>query len=294
MAIFATYLATYGFPGFVSVNLATMDAAAALRSMPSNMTDETRVLARLDGRMTNAPLSVALASLGLESALPVRTFFSWQGKRNYEGRWWSSTVRSHVGFESLLERDFLLSADHDRDVVGVASQPFAFLWPRGTEGSRGHVPDFFVRLRDGTGRVVDVKPAGRVRSAERQFSLTREACAAAGWDYQVFTGLAEPRASNLRWLAGYRQDRFAPSGIAASVLVDSFTPETSLAAGVRRAAKALGTDESIVRAQVLHLLFTGVLDVDLDAALTQDTPVSPGVAPKACAAWNASSREAAS
>lgn len=60
------------------------------------------MLTRLDGRMTNAPLSAALASLGLESALPVRTFFSWQGKRNYEGRWWSSTVRSHVGFESLL------------------------------------------------------------------------------------------------------------------------------------------------------------------------------------------------
>lgn len=294
MAIFATYLATYGFLGFVSVNLATMDAVSPLRSLPSNMTDETRVLARLDGRMANTPLSGALASLGLESALPVRAFFSWQGKRNYEGRWWSSTVRSHVGFESLLERDFLLSADHDRDVVGVASQPFAFLWPRGTEGSRGHVPDFFVRLRDGTGRVVDVKPAGRVRSAERQLGLTREACAAAGWEYEVFTGLAEPRASNLRWLAGYRQDRFAPDGNAAAVLVDSFNPEASLTGGVRRAAKALGADEGIVRAQVFHLLFTGVLAVDLDVALTQDTPVSPVEAQTAGSAWEAGSREAAS
>jgi hypothetical protein len=294
LASFATYLATYGFLGFVSVNVATMVAAAALRSMPSNMTDETRVLARLDGRMVNTPLFGAVASLGLESALPVRAFFSWQGKRNYEGRWWSSTVRSHVGFESLLERDFLLSADHDRDVGGVASQPFAFLWPRGTEGSRGHVPDFFVRLRDGTGRVVDVKPAGRVRSAERQFGLTREACAAAGWDYEVFTGLAEPRASNLRWLAGYRQDRFAPDGPAAAVLVDSFCPEASLAGGVRRAAKALGADEGIVRAHALHLLYTGALAVDLDAALAQDTPVSPAVAPRAGSAWEAGSREAAS
>ncbi|BAS09032.1 hypothetical protein AHiyo4_24540 [Arthrobacter sp. Hiyo4] len=62
---------------------------------------------------------------------------------------------------------------------------------------------------DGTGRVVDVKPAGRVRSAERQFGLTREACSAAGWEYVVFTGLAEPLASNLRWLTGDHQDRFA-------------------------------------------------------------------------------------
>jgi hypothetical protein len=47
--------------------------------MPSNMTDETRVLARLNGRMANTPLTGALASLGLESALPVRAFFSWPG-----------------------------------------------------------------------------------------------------------------------------------------------------------------------------------------------------------------------
>lgn len=242
--------------------------------MPSNMTDETRVLARLDGRIANAPLSGALASFALESALPVRSFFSWQGKRNYEGMWWSSTMGAHVGFESLLERDFLLSADHDRDVVGIASQPLAFLWPHGTAGARDHVPDFFVRLRDGTGRVVDVKPAGRTRSAERQFGLTREACEAAGWDYEVFTGLSEPRASNLRWLAGYRQDRFAPADTVATLLADSFAPEASLVGGVRRAARALGADESIVRAHVLNLLFTGALAVDLDAPLTQDSPLS--------------------
>ncbi len=66
------------------------------------MTDETRVLARLDGRMVNAPLSAAVASLVLESVLPGRAFFSWPGKRNYEGMWWSSTVRSHVGFTAMF------------------------------------------------------------------------------------------------------------------------------------------------------------------------------------------------
>ncbi|WP_427017759.1 TnsA-like heteromeric transposase endonuclease subunit [Pseudarthrobacter sp. P1] len=253
------------------------------------MTDGTRVLARLDGRMANAPLSGAVSSLVLESALPVRAFFAWPGKRNYEGLWWSSTVRAHVGFESLLERDFLLSADHDRDVVGIASQPFALLWPRGTRGSRWHVPDFFVRLRDGTGRVVDVKPAGRVRSAERQFGMTREACEAAGWDYEVFTGLAEPRASNLRWLGGYRQDRFAPEDAAAAALADSFAPKASLAAGVRRASRALGADEGIVRAHVLHLLFTGALAIDLDTPLAQNAAVSSAAAPVAAAAWEAAS-----
>jgi hypothetical protein len=271
-----------------------MDAAGALRSMPSNMTDETRVLARLDGRMANVRVSTALSSLALESALPVREFFAWRGKRNYEGLWWSSTVGSHVGFESLLEREFLLAADHDREAVGIASQPFALLWPRGTEGARSHVPDFFVRLRDGSGRVVDVKRPDRVGSAQRQFELTREACGAAGWDYEVFTGLPEPRASNLRWLAGYRQDRFAPDAAAAAVLAGSFVPEASLAAGIRRAARTLGADEGIVRAQVLHLLFTGALAVDLDAPLTQAAPVCAAGAPTEGSVWEVGAREAVS
>ncbi|MDQ1593979.1 MAG: hypothetical protein QOH40_535 [Arthrobacter pascens] len=74
--------------------------------------------------------------------------FPWLGKRNYGGSWWSNTTCSHVGFESLLERDFPMLADHDRDAVGIASRPFAVLWPKGTERARGHVPDFFVRLSD--------------------------------------------------------------------------------------------------------------------------------------------------
>jgi hypothetical protein len=36
-----------------------------------------------------------------------------------------------VGFESLLERDFLVLADYNRDVAGFASQLFAVLWPEG-------------------------------------------------------------------------------------------------------------------------------------------------------------------
>jgi hypothetical protein len=156
------------------------------------------------------------------------------------------------------------------------------------------VPNFFVRLRDGTGRVVDVKRPDRVGSAQRQFELTREACEAAGWDYEVFTGLAEPRASNLRWLAGYRQDRFAPDAAVAAVLAGSFVPEASLAAGVRRAARALGVDDPIVRAQVLHLLFTGVLAVDLDVPLTQAAAVCAAEAPTAGSVWDVGAREAAS
>lgn len=233
-----------------------------------NATDSVCVLGRFGAGIANAALGDVVASREFESALPVRSFFSWPGKRNYEGSWWSSTVRAHVGFESLLEREFLMLADHDPEVVGIASQPFALLWPKGTEGARGHVPDFFLRLGDGTGRVVDVRHPDRVDSAERQFSMTRRACEAVGWEYEVFTGLEGPLASNLRWLAGYRLDRFAPPASAVPAVVEVFSPGASLAVGARRAARVLRLEPSMVLAYAMHLMFTGVLDADLSRPLS--------------------------
>lgn len=247
----------------------------ALTSLPVNATDSVRVLGRFENGFFDAQLPGDVVSRPFESALPVRSFFAWPGKRNYEGSWWSSTARRHVSFESLLERDFLMLADHEPDVVGIAAQPFALLWPKRTEGARGHVPDFFLRHGDGGGRVVDVRHPDRLSSAERQFDLTRETCALLGWEYEVFTGLREPFGSNLRWLAGYRQDRFVPPVTAAPVIVEAFSPATSLAAGARRAARALGLDSSVVQAYALHMLFTGVLDADLDQPLCLDSQLAP-------------------
>ena len=55
---------------------------------------------------------------------PVRGFSWYAGMRHYPGWWWSSTRGDLVGYESLLERDRLMLADFDRDVVAIASQPF--------------------------------------------------------------------------------------------------------------------------------------------------------------------------
>lgn len=229
--------------------------------------------------MFSATLQGDVASKRFELALPVRSFFAWPGKRNYEGSWWSSTVRAHVGFESLLEREFLLSADHDEDVVGIASQPFALLWPKDTKGARGHVPDFFVRLADGGARVVDVRHPKRLAAAERQFEMTREVCGQIGWDYEVFTGLVEPLASNLRWLSGYRKYRFTPPPTAAQAIVEAFSAATSFSAGVRHAARTLKLDSSMVQAHVMHFLFTGVLNADLGQPLSLDSELAPGPVP---------------
>ena len=59
----------------------------------------------------------------LEECLPVRGFASYKGQRNHVGRWWTGTSGGHVGYESWLERDWLVLLDFDADVVGIGSSP---------------------------------------------------------------------------------------------------------------------------------------------------------------------------
>lgn len=50
--------------------------------------------------------------------------------------------------------------DFDPAVIGIASQPFWLSWPA-AGGVRRHLPDYFVRVGDGTGLVIDVRPDER-------------------------------------------------------------------------------------------------------------------------------------
>jgi hypothetical protein len=248
-------------------------ARSALRSLPRNATDVTRVLLRFAGGVRNDAVSAEVASLPAEDALPIRQFFAWPGKRNYEGVWWSSTNRGHVAFESLLEREYLLTADAAVEVVAVAAQPLALLWPHGTIGQRNHVPDFFVRLESGDGRLVDVRAPDRVAKNATQFAMTRQVCDEIGWQYEVFTGLPRTRWHNLRWLAGYRHDRHAPGGDTAGAIREGFATPVTLGTGLRRTSASTGLPLDVVTANVLHLLWRQQLVVDLSTPLSMTSEV---------------------
>src|SRR6201996_8733646 len=101
------------------------------------------------------------AGVRLEDAAAIRGFHFEKGQRSFAGWWWLATTGSHVGYESFVERDHLMLLDFDPDVTGVASQPLCLRWRDGSGRSRRHVPDFFARLRDGRGLVVDVRPDDR-------------------------------------------------------------------------------------------------------------------------------------
>ena len=140
-------------------------------------------------------------------------------------------------------------------------------------GQRNHVPDFFVRLASGDGRLVDVRAANRVAKNAAQFAMTRQVCDEIGWQYEVFTGLPRVRSQNLRWLAGYRHDRHAPGGDTAGAIRECFAAPVTLRTGLRRASTSTGLPSDVVTAHVLHLLWRQQLVVDLSTPLSMTSEV---------------------
>lgn len=122
-----------------------------------------------------------------------------------------------------------------------------------------HAPDFFARMADGTGVVVDVRPDERVTAeAEDSFAVTAQACEVAGWGFRR-VGRVEPfLAANVRWLSGYRHPRCGNPDVGRDLL-DAFGQARELGDGVADVG-----DPIAVLPVLFHLLWTHVLHADLD------------------------------
>lgn len=244
------------------------------RSLPRNSNPErSMILARIGGQPVSEVVldDQAVSLIRFEDAEPIRKFYAWPHRRVYDGLYWSSTTRSHVEFESLLEREFLMTSDFDTEVADISAQPLAILWAYRKRGPRHHVPDYFVRLSDGRGRLVDVRRPDKAE--DEQFEMTRALCAQIGWDYEVFTGLPAQREVNLRFLAGFRADRYQPEEPLIGLLQDCYSPATSFKAGLLRAVRQTKVAKEQVHGHVLWMIFHSLLLLDLDAPISMDTPV---------------------
>lgn len=158
---------------------------------------------RLDGvhRELNAS---DVGDVAFERCDPVRSFPSWRGKRHYDAHQWMGCLGRSVGFESLLERACLIELDRIASVVAVSSQPMWIRW-HAAGAVREHVPDYFARLDDNSGVLIDVKPTKRNDDRVRaQFDLTALFCRERGWRYVVFEDASKTREANLRFLARYQ------------------------------------------------------------------------------------------
>jgi hypothetical protein len=201
------------------------------------------------------PLSLCW-TVPFERTLPVRTFTSYKGKKSFSGLWWFSTTSEHVGYESWMERDQVMALDFDPDVVGLSSQPFTLSWKRhGEDLSR--TPDYFARLRDGTGVVIDVRSGGHVKPDDAE---TARACESVGWEFRRVGAVKAVRAANLRWLAGYRHPRCIDSERA-----DSLRKVFAQALPLMEGARTVG-DPIAVLPTLYHLIWAHALVADLDSA----------------------------
>jgi hypothetical protein len=214
----------------------------------------------LDGEQRRGGLG-SCWKLAFERASAARGLVSYRGQRNFPGWWYFSRTKTHVGFESWLERDHVMAFDADPEVVAVSSQPFWLYWSTGGR-ERRHAPDFFVRLRSGDAVVVDVRPDDRIEPADAEaFAVTARACAAVGWLYRRVGELDAVLTANLRWLAGYRHSRCRRADYV-SGLREVFARPRELLVGVQ----AVG-DPVAVLPVLFHLLWTRELGTDLTATV---------------------------
>lgn len=110
--------------------------------------------------------------------------------------------KRHVWCESGAEELAMLVADRDPEVVGYCPQAIEFVWPINSRHA-SHVVDRIDFLRDGGIRLTDVHRTGDAEF-EEQADLTRAACDAIGWHYDVFYGLPGAMAENLVFLSADR------------------------------------------------------------------------------------------
>jgi hypothetical protein len=164
-------------------------------------------------------------------------------------------MRNLVGSSPGWNRIMLL--DFSPEVMAFSSQPFWLTWPAGARRRR-HAPDYFARLADGTGLVIDVRADDDIEPEDAEaFAATEEACQSVGWAYQR-VGVVDPvLAANLRWLSDYKHPRSLNPGHA-SVLKTAFAQPAPLMEAVEGAG-----DPIAVLPSAFHMLWSGDLRADL-------------------------------
>ncbi|MEV8400570.1 TnsA-like heteromeric transposase endonuclease subunit [Streptomyces niveus] len=183
--------------------------------------------------------------------------------RNFSGWYWAATGATDVGYESWVELGHLMRLDSEPAVVAMSSQPFRLSWRYGGRGKRvRHTPDYFVRRRDGTAVVIDVRPDELIEPDDAvKFGVTAVACAQVGWVFERVGVLPPVLAANLRWLSGYRHPRVRREPVVAA-LTTMFTEPRGLLAG----ARAVG-DPIAVLPVLFHLLWRRELVVAVENEL---------------------------
>jgi hypothetical protein len=202
-----------------------------------------------------------LADLSLDllrRCAPVRRAGVYQRQRHMPGLWFSATVGRFMEYESLLERDWMLLMDFDREVEWMCEQPLRLSYLRDGRAA-SHVPDLLI-WRAGMPEVCDVKSEERLEDPVflAQVEATGRACAEAGLGYRVLSEPDRQLLVNVRWLAGFRDPPPDLDGERArmlSALAVRGTTISELLAGA--------VEPALARPVLMHLLWVGEVMVDV-------------------------------
>lgn len=253
----------------------------AAGTLPVNDAPYTMVLYEdsTTGQHVRARLTPEVARVPFELCRPIRGFPAYRGRRSHQGKYWFSRSQGHVSFESRFEMTALMAVDFRGDAAVVSSNPFWLLWPKG-QAPRRHAPDFFIRRRDGSALVVDVKPADRIRDRDRlQHQRTRDVCRDLGWEYEEFTTIDSTEERNLRLLCAYHHPRFAPSAAARSAIATcvkrSGRNGVQFGELIDNVSVSAGLDDSHLICSTYHMIWNGEIHVDdLARPLTWTTVIT--------------------
>jgi hypothetical protein len=207
----------------------------------------------------------------MRDVLPWRTFRWYLGQRHYSGSYWASTESAHVIYESRLELSRLLMADFDPLVTRIVAQPFLMKAMVGDKVRR-HIPDYWLLTEEGP-VVVDVKPQARLDDPDvvATFVWVRKVVESAGWRFEVVSEQPPAKLENVRFLAGYRHAH----GISQAALAELRSIDldgVSFADAIRRASGP----SPLIRAGLLHMLWTHQLTADLSEVLCSETILHAG------------------
>ena len=177
------------------------------------------------------------------------------------GRWFSTTAGRFLEYESLLERDWMLLMDFDREVEWICEQPLRLRYRKDGQPA-SHVPDLLV-WRRGVPELCDVKSEERLEDPGflAQVEATGLACAEAGLGYRVLSEPDQQLLVNARWLAGFREPPPDPDGERARML-------SMLAAGTSTISELLAgaREPALARPVLMHMLWAGDAMVDVTDA----------------------------
>lgn len=223
-----------------------------------------------NSQLVSVQLISELARIDFATAKPVRAFPTYRGKKNYNAMYVQANLRTTIGFESRIEGLFLLQADWENDAASILSQPFCLHWKR--QPIARHIPDYFVRLRNGDGVVVDVRPSDRLNERTvRAFQLTEKLCQQVGWRFRHYDAPSSELVANLKLIRGYASFPTVDDDVVRDLLRTAQVPVTL--AELERHSSTLGVGTGIIRGTLLALLWHRRLRADLSESPGSNTKV---------------------